>query len=356
MYVRYSIFTRHILHLLTMNNINIVTFNIVVFLFKLSIAAKGTSSQQVLSDKQVHYLSDLTDSKYTKEVFKHLLVPRVVGTEGHKNVANYITNELDKLGYEIEMDEFQERTPNFGVLTFKNIIARLNPKATKFLVLACHYDSKFFSEFNFIGATDSAVPCAMILNLAKVLQKELNNAKNQTSISLKLVFFDGEEAFQQWGPNDSIYGAKHLAQTWGENLRVAADGNTMSHIESIDVLVLLDLIGAKNPKFYSFFENTRPWYNILSNAEKQLSSLGLLTGYSNRYFVDRSQYSFIEDDHIPFYHRGVKVVHVIPTPFPFVWHREEDNANAIDLDVVENLNKIFRVFVAKSLHLSVTQI
>lgn len=339
-----------------MNIINVLTLNILVLIFKFSAAAKGISSRQVLNDRQVHYLSDLTDTQYTKELFKHLLVPRVVGTEGHKNVAKYIINELDKFGYEIEVDEFQDRTPIFGTLTFKNIVARLNPNAAKFITLACHYDSKYFEEFNFIGATDSAVPCAMMLNLAKVLRKELNNAKNRTDISLKLVFFDGEEAFEQWGPNDSIYGAKHLAEKWDQTLRNTADGASVSHIESIELLVLLDLLGARNPKFYSFFENTRSWYNVLSNAEKQLASLGLLTGYKQPYFVDRSQYSFIEDDHVPFYHRGVKILHIIPTPFPFVWHRREDDASAIDLDVVENLNKIFRIFVAKSLHLSVTQI
>lgn len=30
-------------------------------------------------------------------------------------------------------------------------------------------------------------------------------------LSLELWFFDGEEAFQRWGPSDSIYGARHLA-------------------------------------------------------------------------------------------------------------------------------------------------
>lgn len=34
----------------------------------------------------------------------------------------------------------------------------------------------------------------------------------QNSVSLKLIFFDGEEAFNKWGPTDSIYGAKNLAK------------------------------------------------------------------------------------------------------------------------------------------------
>jgi len=31
---------------------------------------------------------------------------------------------------------------------------------------------------------------------------------------LKFIFFDGEEAFEEWGPEDSIYGARHLAAKW----------------------------------------------------------------------------------------------------------------------------------------------
>lgn len=65
----------------------------------------------------------------------------------------------------------------------------------------------------FLGATDSAVPCAMMINLAAVMSKQLDKLKN-SSPSLMFIFFDGEEAFRQWGPRDSIYGARHLAKMW----------------------------------------------------------------------------------------------------------------------------------------------
>lgn len=34
-------------------------------------------------------------------------------------------------------------------------------------------------------------------------------------LSLQLIFFDGEEAFQSWSPSDSLYGARHLASKMG---------------------------------------------------------------------------------------------------------------------------------------------
>lgn len=36
-------------------------------------------------------------------------------------------------------------------------------------------------------------------------------------LALQLVFFDGEEAFQQWTATDSLYGARHLAAKWEEH-------------------------------------------------------------------------------------------------------------------------------------------
>lgn len=96
-------------------------------------------------------------------------------------------------------------------MNFTNIIAELNPQAKRFLSFACHYDSKLMDDF--VGAIDSAVPCAMMLNMAKVLDKYLREKQNN-ELSLQFIFFDGEEAFVNWNAADSIYGARHLAAKW----------------------------------------------------------------------------------------------------------------------------------------------
>jgi len=86
---------------------------------------------------------------------------------------------MQNLGWQVELDEFAANTP-IGRLNFGNVIARLNPGATRFLTLACHYDSKYMREGSFIGATDSAVPCAMMLHLASTLDSYLKaNAEAQ---------------------------------------------------------------------------------------------------------------------------------------------------------------------------------
>ena len=75
------------------------------------------------------------------------------------------------------------------------MVATLNPSAPRKLVLACHYESKIMDEGVFLAATDSAVPCAMMLNVAHVLDSLL--AQHNSDVTLQLVFLDGEEAFVQ---------------------------------------------------------------------------------------------------------------------------------------------------------------
>lgn len=55
----------------------------------------------------------------------------------------------------------------------------------------------------------------------------------QNDISLMLIFFDGEEAFKEWGPKDSIYGARHLADVWHNNHINYTQGENVSELDKI---------------------------------------------------------------------------------------------------------------------------
>ncbi|XP_041978166.1 glutaminyl-peptide cyclotransferase-like [Aricia agestis] len=305
-----------------------------------------------LTDQDIIDIAKLSDKRHFKQVLNEILIPRVVGTPNHEKVGNYIADQMKSLGWDVTEDVFPDKTPVFGTLNFRNIIATLNPDADRYLVLACHYDSKYTREHHFVGATDSAVPCAMMINLAKVMAKNMEHLK-ESSPSLMFIFFDGEEAFRQWGPKDSIYGARHLAKMW--HRMDYKDG--ANHLQRMDVLVLLDLLGTPDPTFYSYFKATEKWYVRLAAAEQRLSELNQLSRYSRGkpdqvYFKLATSNAVIEDDHIPFLRRDVDVLHVIPNPFPSVWHTARDDMAALDFSTIDNLNKIFRVFVAE--YLSVT--
>lgn len=87
-----------------------------------------------------------------------------------------------KAGWEVVHDTFKENTQtNLGIIEFSNIIATLNPNAPERIVFACHYDSKYvdasYNQFSksFIGTSDAAVPCAMILDIAFTLTPLFKN-------------------------------------------------------------------------------------------------------------------------------------------------------------------------------------
>ena len=63
-------------------------------------------------------------------------------------------------------------------------------------------------------------------------------------------------------------------------------------------------------------------------------------------FTNIDKFSMIQDDQIPFYNLGVrKILHMIASPFPSVWHTLGDNSDALDMRTIDYLNKILRVFV-----------
>lgn len=59
----------------------------------------------------------------------------------------------------------------------------------------------------------------------------------------------------------------------------------------------------------------------------------------------------VQDDHIPFLARGVEVLHVIPTPFPRVWHTRDDDGEHLDSQTVKDWAYLLTAFTAEWLEL-----
>ena len=85
------------------------------------------------------------------------------------------------------------------------------------LALVAHYDSKI-TPAGFIGATDSAAPCAMLMHAARSIDEALTKKweamaadgmeELEEQKGVQIIFLDGEEAFLSWTDTDSLYGAR----------------------------------------------------------------------------------------------------------------------------------------------------
>lgn len=87
----------------------------------------------------------------------------------------YILSRLSQLNcsrWNITQHSFESDTI-IGRKPFTNIIATLDPHVDKRLVLAAHYDSKIIKGKKFLGAIDSALPVALLLDIALTLDQKL---------------------------------------------------------------------------------------------------------------------------------------------------------------------------------------
>ncbi|KAG7276605.1 hypothetical protein CRUP_024326 [Coryphaenoides rupestris] len=241
-----------------------------------------------------------------------LLVTRYPGTAGSlavqqpiiKNRAHWAALEA---GWNVTEDRFEAHTP-YGSLTFTNLIANPGPVGQEAAwCWPAHFDSQSSSP----------------------------------DLTLQLLFFDGEEAMFQWTATDSLYGSRHLAQHM-ESTPHPADASDTNLLHGIDLFVLLDLIGAPGPRFGSQFASTSRWLTRLQQIERRLHAMGQLVEHPNQ--VEYFWPNIPVGPHDILCSACVRVLHLIPSPFPSVWHTFDDNEENLDRSTIQNLNKILQIF------------
>lgn len=329
-----------------------------------------------------------------------ILRPRVPGTAGSVEVLNHLVDffktSLPK--WTISLQNSTSKTPATGDkdVPFVNIIASRDPPWASpgevgRLTLVAHYDSKL-TPSGFIGATDSAAPCAMLMHAARSVddaltkkwaskEGEVGGSQDYLGIEdhqgVQIIFLDGEEAFVSWTNEDSLYGARSLAAEM-EATPYAALSTYQTAISSISLFVLLDLLGDKNPRVPSFYETTHWAYQHMATLEKRLRTLSLFASAreisskrsaqeqsagQSQHKRTKSMFLYdsdkkegiapgtILDDHVPFMARGVEVLHIIPLPFPAVWHKIEDDGEHLDLDTCIDWAVLVTAFIGEWMEL-----
>ena len=306
---------------------------------------------QYLTDDQIDFMGAVGDRSRFELLAKQIAIPRVAGTEGSEKVKTIIKIHFADLGWSVESNTFRGAPPHpHEARTFENIIASFNKHSPRKLILACHHDSKWDANGEFIGATDSALPCAMLMEMASSLTDYLKNSPSD-DVSLQMIFFDGEEAFVDWTETDSLYGARHLAEKWEKESHISGAQNR-NVLHGIDLLVLLDILGHKDVEILPIFTETHPYFRRLTEIEHDLLRFGHIRKRKGRkYFQERRPLGFnaIDDDHRPFLDRGVPVVHICPVRFPPFWHTKRDNLKIVDFEASEEIVKVLRIFVCEYL-------
>jgi glutaminyl-peptide cyclotransferase len=220
--------------------------------------------------------------QYTREFVA--IGPRWPTSPGHAKAEAYLRAHFQH--DQVEEDTSTADTP-IGPVALRNFIVKFPGKKPGIIVLGTHYETNYpLRNINFVGANDGGSTTGLLMAIADTLRGKPNDG-----YSIWLVFFDGEEAFQSWSQSDSTYGSRHLAAKWGR------DGT----LPKIKAFVLADMIGDKDLDIQRE-TNSTPW---LSDLVKQAAHK---FGYDKYFFKTEEP---VEDDHLPFVHRGVPSVDVI---------------------------------------------
>lgn len=115
--------------------------------------------------------------------------PHYVSSKNHDNVANYLLNEMQKLGLETSVQEGYTLTDWGNLVKSKNIMARIKgtDSGSKALLLLSHYDSAPHS--NSYGASDAGSGVATIMESIRAFLYNKTTHKNDIII----LFTDAEE-------------------------------------------------------------------------------------------------------------------------------------------------------------------
>ncbi len=236
------------------------------------------------------------------------LGPRPPGSQAAAQLRAWLRGQLEPLGFQVQEQPFEARTP-LGRIPMVNVVATLPGQRTATLVLGAHYDTKLFKDFEFVGANDGASGVAALLELARVLR--LRPLRH----TLKLAFFDGEEALVEWGPDDSLYGSTHLADSWvdsGEARRITA-------------VFVLDMVGDRDLRVSDELNSHPQLRDLLREEAARLGHGRVFSGPSTG----------VDDDHVPFLTAGIPAVDVIgfvlggDGVYPAYWHTAGDTPDKV---------------------------
>jgi glutaminyl-peptide cyclotransferase len=255
--------------------------------------------------------------------------PRVPNSKAHQLTGDYIIRKLEDYGAEITVQEFEATAYDGNHLYLKNIIGSINPTAKKRIILAAHWDTRPFADKDrnnkvkpIDGANDGGSGVAVILEIAR----SINLSKEKPDVGIDFIFFDGED----YGPHVDYKGnlAKEDENYWCLGSQYWAK-NKHQNGYSAYYGILLDMVGAKNAKFYRESYSMHYAPSIVKKVWDKANQIG------HGHFFKNKDSGIVTDDHY-FVNKIAKIpmIDIIDYDeelfFGAYHHTHDDNMNIID--------------------------
>jgi len=239
--------------------------------------------------------------------------PRPPGSDGIHRAQAYIISQLKSFGCPVEEHDLQGSTP-LGDIAMKNIIAKIPGTGSGIVLYTTHYDTVRLP--NFVGADDGGSGTGTMLELARIFCAR----KTKSALNTWIVFFDGEEAQENWPDKNSVQWT-NTNSTFGSR-EMAASMALSGDLKHVKAMILADMIGSHDLKIKRDTGST-PWLNDL------IWATALRLGYGNVFVNETTTVG--GDDHFSFIRRGVPGCDIIDFDIASsYWHTPQDTLDKVD--------------------------
>ncbi len=236
--------------------------------------------------------------------------PRPAGSPGAARARSYIVDELKKAGVSAKVESFDAMTPH-GRLPMANVVAVIPGRRPDVILIAGHYDTKWFRDITFVGANDGGSSAALLIELARRLRER------PREYTYWVAWFDGEEARESWTPTDSLYGSRRMAAELGKSRRLPS------------AVIVADMIGDRDLGIRREAGSTAWMTDVIWASAVRL-------GYVTHFLQDTLA---VEDDHAPFIRMGIPATLLIDFDFP-PWHTAADTLDKVSAQSLEIVGKV----------------
>jgi glutaminyl-peptide cyclotransferase len=261
------------------------------------------------------------------EHVRHLvdLGPRPPGSDAIEKSRTYIDNQLSKFGWQVTRQTFTDDTPR-GKVTFVNLVAQFHVAARETsppsFLLCSHYDTKVFETFRFVGANDGGSSTGLLLEFARVLAQHPNLASK-----VELVFFDGEEAYENFSETDGLYGSRYFAR----------DLEKTKAAKQFRGGVLFDMVGDASLTITLAPNSPSQMAQSIFAAAEALKLRNYFT------YFDRD----ITDDHTPLNAIGIPTIDLIDFDFAW-WHTAGDTIDKVNAQSLQIVGRVTAYYLSES--------
>src|SRR5216110_1335063 len=250
--------------------------------------------------------------------------PRPAGSKAIEKSRDYMEDQLRRSGWQVARQAFSDDTPR-GKIPFVNLVAQFSaqgkPAPPSFL-LCSHYDTKMFDTIQFVGANDGGSSTGLLLEFARVIGQHPDLARK-----IELVFFDGEEAFEQFSQKDGLYGSRYFAiqSRSGRSARQFRGG------------LLFDMVGDRSLGITLPSDSPAEMARDIFAAAEALKLRNYFT-YLGQELID---------DHVPLNAIGIPTLDIIDFDFPW-WHTADDTMDKISAQSLQTVGAVALYYLSES--------